>query len=204
MKKQIILIDGENLVHKLVSVLLEAKQIHKREDIKYFDLRGLVHQVLGGDDYAKEIFYYTAKVREVKSPASLKKKTQAMISWNARWVPMLANQGIRYVKSGNLQVRDTKECTNCGRTSLVMQEKGVDVRIATDILLNAAPEVEIVVVSSDSDLIPAISAARQRGASIVYLGFEFAMNIALVSQSTATRSISRTAVVEAYKRAQKP
>lgn len=60
-------------------------------------------------------------------------------------------------------------------------EKGVDVQIATDILVGAYENLYDVayLVSSDSDLLPAILKARGRGKEIVYVGFRHAPSQAL-------------------------
>lgn len=201
MKRRIILIDGENTIHKIASVLVEADLITSRSDVTKFDLKGLIEHALG--ERASSIFYYAAKVHLVTSDKVLARKTKAMAAWNGHWAPWISNQGVKYVKSGNLQVRDTKKCLHCGRRSLVMQEKGVDVRIAVDLLLQADNNTEVVIVSSDSDLAPAIRAARQKGASVVYLGFDYAMNIALVACSSKTRSFTKPAIIKAYKKVNK-
>ena len=67
-----------------------------------------------------------------------------------------------------------EESGNNKREVLVFREKGVDVRIAVDMVsLVCDKEVDRVILgSSDSDLVPALREILKRGATSVYLGFE--------------------------------
>lgn len=195
MKQTYILIDGENTIHKLLEAMKSSKLGSTRNDILRLNLAALVKAKLGTSKTAS-IALYAARVHEVKNDSRLLRKTKSMIKWNGQWAPRLANQGIRYVKSGNLQVRDTKKCVHCGKKSLVLQEKGVDVRIATDILAHASDAARIVVVSSDSDLTPAMRAARLKGAEVIYVGFDFAINLALVAVSHKTLTFTSDDIAE--------
>jgi len=60
----------------------------------------------------------------------------------------------------------------------VFKEKGVDVRIAVDMVAGACDggASELIVASSDSDLQPAIHEVTKRGVRCVYLGFELNPN----------------------------
>ena len=60
------------------------------------------------------------------------------------------------------------------KTAGIYQEKGVDVRIALKILKGALKNDydECYVISSDTDIIPAIKDAQKEGKKIIYVGFE--------------------------------
>jgi uncharacterized LabA/DUF88 family protein len=77
--------------------------------------------------------------------------------WNKRWLPYHANQGVRLVRVGQLKVHDGKTCKSCGKSTEVLLEKGVDVKIAVDLV---GADSIVYLFSSDSDLIPAVLAAR--------------------------------------------
>ena len=65
----------------------------------------------------------------------------------------------------------------------VYHEKGVDVHIAVDMLV-AAYENEadrIIIVSSDTDLEPAIKKAKEKGKIVEYVGFSHKASVAMVS-----------------------
>jgi uncharacterized LabA/DUF88 family protein len=199
--KTVILIDGENFVHKLVKVLVENKLITGRSQLEKYDVMALLELVLQDYDVKNaQVNYYAARVHQVSKPKALLKKTTAMVRWNSYWVPQLANRGIKYIKAGNLQVRDSKVCAHCGRKSLVLQEKGVDVRLAVDMISEASNNTKIVLLSSDSDIAPAIVAARKKGAEITYLGFDFGMNLGLSAEANTTRSIIPKQVVDIFKK----
>ena len=55
----------------------------------------------------------------------------------------------------------------------VYHEKGVDVNIAVDILVGTYEDLcdRIILVSSDTDLIPAVNKARGKGKIVEYVGF---------------------------------
>jgi len=64
----------------------------------------------------------------------------------------------------------------------VFKEKGVDVKLATDLLLGACQDKydTAFVVSSDSDLIPAIGGSQTLGKIITYIGFKHQPSYALL------------------------
>lgn len=198
--KTLILIDGENFVHKLVKVLTGNGLIKERKDLKAYNLVKLLQMLLPEHNLKEaQINYYAAKVRLVKEPAALRRKTAEMARWNSYWASNLANQGIAYIKSGNLQVRDSKLCTHCSKKSLVLQEKGVDVRLAVDMVSGASKQTRVILLSSDSDIAPAVLAAKQKGSKVTYIGFDFAMNLGLSAAADLTRSITPQLVQQAFK-----
>lgn len=197
---QVVLIDGENLIHKVLHVLEEAEEITDRDQILSFNIKALLEAVLGSHLASDAVInYYSTKVHQVDEPEYLAKKTADMISWNSRWVPFLNNLGITYIKAGNLQVRDSKKCHYCGKHTHTLQEKGVDVRLAVDLLLAAEAGSEVILVSSDSDIIPAVNAAKLKKADISYVGFDFLNNDALSVASDRTFTINSEKVINIYK-----
>lgn len=68
-------------------------------------------------------------------------------------------------------------------------EKGVDIQIAVDLLVVAYEDSadRIILVSSDTDLIPAIRKAQEKEKIVEYLGFSHQKSIALVSECTESR-----------------
>lgn len=158
-----------------------------------YKLRDLLVDVLdSGSDL--EINYYASKI---KLPHGYTPSGDVMAHVNIirqftrHWVPALERQGINYVKAGYLKVKSGTKCPNCGHVQDVLQEKGVDVRVATDILSAAYTEdkATIVLFSSDSDLIPALSRAKSQGAKIIYVCFADYMNYAVSKVANETVSI---------------
>jgi uncharacterized LabA/DUF88 family protein len=91
-----------------------------------------------------------------------------------------------------------------GEMILVFKEKGVDVRIAVDMVCVACDKkaYEIILGSSDSDLQPAVSETRSRGVKCVYLGFESSPNKDL-SYTTNRSILIRNSEVLEFEKIQK-
>lgn len=200
--KSKIYIDGENFVHEVLRVLIEEGYIKQRSDLRKFDVLFLLNQMFKEADLPASITYYTTKLRKVSEPDYLQKLSDNIANWNARWTPWLISQGLTIVKAGTLKKRDGHRCRNCGHTDQLLQEKGVDVRLATDLLFDAVThEVDtIFMVSSDSDLIPAVLKARTCGARVTYIAQSERLNRAIVASVDETKVYDRQKIVEAYKR----
>ncbi len=74
------------------------------------------------------------------------------------------------------KVKDYKNFQNLGIKSFTFEkyrEKGIDVKLATDLIVGSIDDQYdvAVVVSSDTDLIPAIDCVRNRGKKVEYVGF---------------------------------
>ena len=79
----------------------------------------------------------------------------------------------------------------------VFREKGVDVQIAVDMLV-AAYENDcdrIILVSSDTDLAPAIKKAQQKGKIVEYVGFSSKPSVAMVRFCSESHVLSRDDVL---------
>lgn len=75
----------------------------------------------------------------------------------------------------------------------VYHEKGVDVQIAIDIVIAAYENIcdRIILVSSDTDLLPAIKKAQQKGKTVEYIGFSHMPSVAMVSRCKESRLITK-------------
>ena len=75
----------------------------------------------------------------------------------------------------------------------VFHEKGVDVQIAVDMLVAAYENLcdRIYLVSSDTDLLPAIEKAQEKGKTVIYVGFSHRMSRALVAMCKETQSLTK-------------
>ncbi|MFH1896448.1 MAG: NYN domain-containing protein [bacterium] len=73
-------------------------------------------------------------------------------------------------------------------------EKAVDVNIAVDILVAAYENLcdRIVLVSSDTDLLPAIAKARQQGKAVEHIGFSHEPSLAMIANCTESRLFTKT------------
>ncbi len=72
-------------------------------------------------------------------------------------------------------------------------EKGVDVHIAVDMLVAAYEDLcdRIILVSSDTDLAPAIKKAQEKGKVVEYIGFSHMPSVAMVRFCKESRLLSR-------------
>lgn len=86
-----------------------------------------------------------------------------------------------------------------GKEVVIFKEKGVDVRIAVDLISNACDKKvdTVVLCSSDSDLQPAVKEARNRGLKIIYLGFEINPNKGLMYTTNRSIIIRNSEILEA-------
>lgn len=79
------------------------------------------------------------------------------------------------------------------KTNGVYHEKGVDVQIAIDIVEAAYENLcdRIILISSDTDLIPAILKAIERGKTIEYVGFSHQPSKAMMSCCSKYRLLTK-------------
>ena len=113
----------------------------------------------------------------------------------------LVKQNINYIESGKLKIRDGDACKNCGGKDLHNQEKGVDVGLAVSIVEDALKnEVDnIILASSDTDLVPAVLCAKRAHKLITYVGFEGKLTKALVSKCNSIIALKEEEIIEAFK-----
>lgn len=201
----IVFIDGENFRQRLADCLLTSGKIKKNENFKY-DIAGLLREVLDLEDL--EIRYYTSEIRMPVgyTPVKRVQKQITNIRDNMRkWVADIKNQGIDYIKAGNLKVKESKPCYKCHAKQEHLQEKGVDVRISLDIFeasLDKKTE-EIAVFSSDTDLCPAYHKAKQHGTAIKYLCFAPYLNRAVSAATSETITITTNTAAKFLKNSKK-
>lgn len=171
MKKAIILIDGENFSNKIEEVLKDESISVASVDIPNIKLKDLISKIFKPykDISVKKINYYAAKL-SVYPPTE--KKSLQLIDKQRRLKMNLENQGIQFVISGNVRPQEVKDST--GKILKVnFKEKGVDVKVAVDMVSMAYTKKydTIILCSSDSDLQPAVAEARRMGIEVIYLGF---------------------------------
>ena len=68
-------------------------------------------------------------------------------------------------------------------------EKGVDVEMAVDMLIATYEDTadHIILVSSDTDLLPAIKKVREKGKTVEYVGFSHSPSLAMVANCSESR-----------------
>lgn len=174
-KRVAVFFDGSNFFHKMRDL--------KISNLSYYDYRGLSNWLAGERDI-KSIGYYIAVVRAQEND----KKGQKM-----RWAQIKL---FNHFSSPRQQVRVHRGYLM--KNDGVYHEKGVDVKIATDLLVGAYENLydDAIVISSDTDLIPAMDKIKKLGKNVEYVGFGHQPTLAL--QTVATRS--RLLLVEDLKK----
>lgn len=196
-----VLIDGENLRHQLSHVLYQHKKIKEKNAYFKFDLTEFLREALNVD--LIDIVYYTTRIKKPKQkiPVSLQKRISMISEANRRWIADLTNQQVTVVKAGYLSVRESSACVHCGKKTLVLQEKGVDVRVATDLVIasHSKDKKNIVLGSSDSDLVPSIEASKRAGLKTTYLCYAGWLNYSVATQSHKTITYNDELVLKYFK-----
>jgi uncharacterized LabA/DUF88 family protein len=166
-KRAIILIDGSNFYFKLRDF-----QLHQ---LLAFDFSQFC-TFLAKDQQVIRVTYYVGAVRSDRT-----EKTKRMQADQQRLFAHLRKHGLTY-SLGYLLKSDGK-----------FHEKGVDVNIAVDMLIAAYENLcdTIYLVSSDTDLLPAIKQAQKKGKQVTYVGFSHQLSTALVANCKETRSLTR-------------
>lgn len=169
-------IDGVNFYHLVLKKLKVAEQD--------FDYDAFVSHLAGDRlivPMGKRIYVGTVREREGDE------RSKEAMSKQRRFFTQL--QGTQWeIKTSKLRTRreeiriddrveDYKKLLSLGITSVVVEkprEKGIDVKLATDVIVGAVDHKydTAVVISSDADLIPALDWVRSRKmAKIEYVGF---------------------------------
>ncbi len=143
-----------------------------------FDYKGLILHITKA---APPIYvgYYVGQVRKEKKNA----KSELLYANQQRLFSYLQSniQGIEIVR-GHIQ-----------NYNGVYKEKGVDVRIALDLFRLAIEDSydKAILISSDSDLLPAVRMVQAKGKEVEYIGFSHNPSLALVKECRSQRLIAR-------------
>ena len=187
-------IDGENFRKNLVRSLTDAQLLVSERNLLAYPIRALIEDVLESNSLS--LNYYSSKIKlpsGYEPSQSTLQQVQLIREYSRHWVPSLLSQNINYIKAGNLKVRSSKPCQTCHTTQEILQEKGVDVRIALDILESAyetGQDNVIVIASSDTDLCPVVHKVQAKVVRVIYLCFATQINRALAAVSDETVAIS--------------
>jgi uncharacterized LabA/DUF88 family protein len=197
----IVYLDGENVVHQLMDVLRRSGRLKSREDLLKVNVVELIQQLIGAKDV--KIKYYTTTLQVVKTDEDMEKRSQDMIAWTALWTNHLIEQGIEIVKAGRLRARDGIVCKNCGHQEAVFREKGVDVRLAVDLVVDSEHDKTLVIWSSDADLTPAVEVVKGRGARVKILASKDSLTWGLARQAGEWQTYTDGQLIRIFDKANK-
>lgn len=174
-QKCIILIDGSNFYFKLKDLGLH--NLLSFNFSRFIKLVSRSHKVVS-------TCYYVGRIRQDGSA-----KTNKLFDSQQKLLGNLKKHNASY-QFGYLL-----------KSSGVYHEKGVDVQIAVDMLVAAYENIadRIILVSSDTDLAPAIKKAREKGKIVEYIGFSHKPSVAMVSFCSESKLITKEDILSFIK-----
>ena len=203
MSKTVVYIGGQNFMYSVTENLKNAGLVSDKQEVSSINIPLLLKTVLYVDSLGDtEIRYYgVSKIKRQEDYGEYMLEKSIKFADNLRRLKgCLAKYGVRYVPCGQLRPRDADKCRNCGFEDYKFQEKGVDVGLAVDMvrdILKRGVE-HVILISSDTDLVPAVRVAKDEGARITYLPFDKRVIRPLSVLSDTTITIRRHEIVEAY------
>jgi len=190
--KTILFIDGRNFISKIDSVLNSDIKNKKEIDYSVYNFAGLFSKVLSEIKIDRKIFYLGRIINHEETT----KKSEELIQKQRLLKTSLEKQGIEVIYAGH--VRGHEASCPKGHKFLLFKEKGVDVRIAVDMITFANKEElkTAIICSSDSDLQPAIKELKNKNVERIYLGFECSPNKGLTFTNNRTILIRNSEILE--------
>lgn len=188
--KTIFFIDGRNFITSIESIINSGTK--DRIDFSTYNFKGLFDKALSGIEIDRIIFYFGRLTRHSETL----EKSKKLIEEQRRLKTHLENQGFEVILAG--RVRGHIERCVKGHETLTFKEKGIDVKIAVDMITSACNgELKLAIIgSSDSDLQPAIKELTKRNVERMYLGFETSPNKGLTFTTNRTILIRNSEVLE--------
>ncbi|MDP4010952.1 MAG: NYN domain-containing protein [Candidatus Roizmanbacteria bacterium] len=167
----IIIIDGSNFYFKLKDLGLH--NLLSFDFSKFILLLARSYKVIN-------TCYYIGRIRQDGSA-----KTEKLFDAQQKLIGRLKKHKLSY-QFGYLLKND-------GR----YHEKGVDVQMAVDMLVATYEDQcdRIILVSSDTDLAPAIKKAREKGKTLEYVGFSHKPSVAMVSFCSESHIITKAKIL---------
>ncbi len=168
MNKVLVIIDGSNFYHG-------SKKLCPEVHLTNFEYRKFVEELIGIKN--PRVLYCVGEIKREQG----NKKAEGMYAQQQSLFYNLEKQGIEVYK-GFMLKSDGK-----------YHEKGVDVKMAVEIASGALKNEysECFLVSSDTDIIPAILEAKKVKKKIIYVGFENKLSRAMVRNCIKTIVIKR-------------
>lgn len=176
MKERVaIYIDGGNTYKRLKSLGIPEK-------LTRFDYSAFVKQLIGGRILVSKR-YYVGIVRNVDGS----EKAERMVKSQQKFLSGLKTEGFE-IKPGRIMYDEGN-----------IREKGVDVKLAVDLVIGAADNIYdiAIVISSDTDLLPAIKYVRNaKRKNVEYVGFGATPSFGMIKESSVSRVFSNIDLVK--------
>lgn len=168
-------IDGSNTYQRL-------KEIGIPELSKRFNFSAFVRHLVGERSLLSKR-YYVGIVKNFNNS----EKGEKMVKGQQKFLEGLRTEGFD-VKSGRIMY-------DGGR----IREKGVDVKLSVDLVIGAVDNWydTAIVISSDTDLIPAIKYVRKaKGKTVEYIGFGSSSSLGMIKECSTPRVFSKTDLIQ--------
>ena len=190
-------------MYSVTENLKNAGLISDKQEVSSIDIPHLLKTILHIDmlDDIEIRYYGVSKIKQQRGYGEYMLEKSVKFADNLRKLKnCLTKYGVKYISCGQLRPRNSDKCKNCGFEDYKFQEKGVDVGIAVNIVCDVLEKrVEhIILISSDTDLVPAIRIAKDKGAKITYISFDKMIIRPLSVLSNSTIAIRAHEVAEAY------
>ena len=168
-EKVCIYIDGSNFYN-----YLKDKEISFPKGIK-FDFNAFVHHLMGERKCISKR-YYTGIMRNFDNSEI----SQNLVKGQQKFLAKIQNDGF-VIKRGRIIYDKGK-----------IREKGTDVKIAIDLIIGAIENHydTAILVSSDTDLIPAIKYVKFKSKKIEYIGFSHQPSLGIQKYATLSKLFS--------------
>lgn len=162
-----IFVDGSNLYHYLRELDLKG--------LAEFDYKAFAQFLARGRNIVSSTYY----IGKVRSHGDV--KGEELRRWQQRLVARLQKMGWN-VEYGHMIQHDG-----------TYTEKGVDVHIAVDLITGAYENHydTAVLVSSDTDLIPAVHGVKRKNKHLEYIGFAHRPSFGLMKSANVTTTLRR-------------
>jgi uncharacterized LabA/DUF88 family protein len=169
--RAIIFIDGSNFYYKIKNIISTKSEVVKLLDFKYNDF---AQNLIKGNTLV-EIRYYIGAIKRQAGPD--KDKSEKLYANQQKLIAKLQQQKITVILGNLIQHPDK-----------TFHEKGVDVRIAVEMIRFAREDKYDVVylLSSDTDLVPAIEEVHSFNKKVVYVGISRGQSFGLTKASDNT------------------
>src|SRR3989344_970626 len=166
-EKVAIYIDGSNFYG-----YLKDKEINFPKGTK-FNFKEFVDFLVGDKRQLVSKRYYTGVIRNLDGSD----KSKNLVSGQQKFFSRLKNDGFT-IKRGRIMPIDK-----------VYKEKGTDVKIAVDLIVGAVDDLydTAILVSSDTDLIPAIRYIKYKSKRFEYVGFAHAPSLGMQKYADLSR-----------------
>lgn len=165
-EKVAIYIDGSNFYH-----YLKDKEISFPKGAK-FNFKAFAEFLANGRNCISKR-YYTGIFRNIDDT----EKSKTLVKGQQKFLANLENDGFT-IKRGRILYDKGNP-----------REKGTDVKIATDLIIGAVDNLydTAILVSSDTDLIPAIQYVRYKNKKLEYIGFSHAPSFGIEKYATFSK-----------------